>query len=172
MKQMSTHATADCAVAATSIDRELLARRHEDRELRNLLRKAGINLVDLPLKVRNYLWDIGRKEPRNAHPFGRYPEVADVLAAHGASSKAVFAPLTAIEAEITGRHYARNLPSLEEAQHTETNANRDFDHCQLNVAAGELTQEEIDAAVEAGNAQIHATKTELARLESLRSRAR
>lgn len=150
-----------------------MARGHSENALRGAIHRStfGFKPSLLPDQIRDYLRDCGRKEPRNTKPMGRYPEIAVDLASRGVSLSAILAPLTIVKARIMGA-VARHFPSLEEIQHTETNANRDFDHCQLALADGSFTPSEIDAAIEAGNSQIITTETELAVLESLRHRSR
>lgn len=159
-------------VNATSDFRERLAGRHSEDALRNAIQRirSGVRKCDLPSSISAFLDDMGRRDGRNSKPFGRYPDVAREAATGGASLRSVLLPLAVVEAEITGEFFGDRLPSLTECQHVETNANRDFDHAQLAVAERELTVAEIDAAVEAGAAQIAATKQEIARLESLRSK--
>lgn len=75
----------------------------------------------------------------------------------------------ALKARVMGIR-GKSLPPLGEIQHAETDANRAFDHAQLNLADGHITAAEIDAAEASGNAQIVQTESLLAKLESLRAR--
>ena len=158
-------------VDATSGYRERLAGRHSDDALRDAVQRIrlGVHASKLPPKIKAFLDDMGRRDGRNQHPLGRYPEVAREAAMSGASLPSVLAPLTVLEAQITGQYYGEKLPGLPECQHTETNANNIFDHAQLRNRE-RLTKEGIDAAMEAGNEQIAATKRELAVLAYLRSK--
>lgn len=123
----------------------------------------------VPKFVKNFLDDCGRKEPRNKWALAQFPEVACALAREGVPLNVVLAPLASLESYITAEA-ATWMPSLDECLHTETNANCQHDHSQLNIRdVSRLRLCDLDAAIDTGIAQLAAGKQELARLVALRN---
>lgn len=105
------------------------------------------SLHGVPSAVRNTYYDWFREEIRT-RPMGRYPDVALAMGLDGAPAHHVFAPMYAVRSHIWQIVYASTLPTLEEIQHRETEAQAHLDHWQLRIAH-DCTPSVIEATREA-----------------------